>query len=145
MKFKQYLALLAGPDGFIPTPHLQWVIRKNTRSTAREEAIVAEVIKQANPRENITGHFPWGPEEQMVLQQLWIKETKTPSGYRDYAYDVREEWRDVPIEGAEDLFSTVSTEHGDMPVPDAVREPGVVRGDFQGRIREAMGEEEGDG
>ena len=50
-----------GPNG---------VIRKNPRKTAREEAIAAEIIEQANPREHITGHFPWGPEQQMVLQQL---------------------------------------------------------------------------
>jgi hypothetical protein len=132
MKFKQYLAFLVDPNGLIPTPRLRWVIRRNKRPTAREEAIAAEVIRQANPRENITGHFSWGPEEQMVLQQLWV---------RDNGVGI---WRDVPIKGAEKLFSTVETEHGDMPVPNAVKEPGVVQGDFRERLREVLGEEDQD-
>jgi len=130
MKFKQYLQLITDPNGFIPTPRFQWVIRKNTRKTAREEAIAAEVIQQANPRENITGYHPWGPEEQMVLQQLWIPPHK----------DLLAEWRDVPNAGADELYSTVPTEHGDLPVPNAVREPGQVRGDFYGRVDDILGD-----
>ncbi len=131
MKFKQYIALIADPSGFIPTPRFRWTIHKNTRKTAREEAIAASVIEQANPRENITGHFPWGPEEQMVLQQLWLQPDRGLA-----------EWRDVPVEGAKDLFTEVQTEVGDLPVPNAVREPGTVRGDFAGRIREILGDDE---
>ena len=125
MKFKQYVALIAAPDGFLPTPQLRWVIRTNTRSTAREEAIAAKVIEQANPRENISGHFPWGPEEQLVLQQLWIRPNP------NY------EWRDVPIEGAEDLYSI----QDGLPVPNAVKEPGQVVGDFKGRLGEILGDD----
>ena len=129
MKFKQFVELLFDPDGFIPTGHLRWDIRKNERKTAREEAIAAEVFRQANPRENITGHFPWGPEEQMVLQQLWVK----PS--TEYV-----EWRDVQVAGAKELYTTVPTEHGDMPVPNAVKEPESVQADFRQRVRDAIGE-----
>jgi hypothetical protein len=131
MKFKQYLQLIADPSGFVPTPHFHWEIRQNPRPTAREEAIAASVIEQANPRENITGHFPWGPEQQMVLRQLWIHPGREAV-----------EWRDIEIEGAEKLFSYVSTEYGDLPVPDAVKEPGVVKGDFQQRIKEAISQPE---
>ena len=68
----------------------------------------------------------------MVLQQLWVcPDGRTP------------EWRDVPIEGAEDLYTTVPTKYGDMPVPNAAREPGTVRGDFQGRLKEVLGDQEG--
>ncbi len=131
MKFKQYLQLITDPNGFIPTPRFQWVIRQNPRKTAREEAIAAEVIEQANPRENITGHFPWGPEQQMVLQQLWIHPELEEAV-----------WRDVPIRGASDLFSVEQTESGALPVPVAVKEPGQVVGDFPGKLREILGEEE---
>lgn len=127
MKFKQYLALITAPDGFIPTPHFRWEIRQNARSTAREEAIAAHVLEQANPRENITGHFSWGPEQQLVLQQLWIHPDREVT-----------EWRDTPTKGAEELYSVVPTEHGDLPVPNAVKEPGVVQGDFQQRIRKIL-------
>lgn len=130
MKFKQYLALIADSNGFVPTPRLQWVIRQNPRKTAREEAIAAKVIEQANPRENITGHFPWGPEEQMVLQQLWIH----PRGSVC-------KWRDVPTKGASDLYSVEQTEHGELPVPNAVKEPGQVEGDFRERVKEISGED----
>lgn len=135
MKFKEYLALISSPDGFIPTPRLKWIIRQNVRKTAREEAIAAEVIKQANPRENITGHFPWGPEQQLVLQQLWIRPGPPPA-----AQTV--EWRDIPIEGASDLSYIEETAFGPLPVPNAVKEPGTVRGDFSARIKEALGEDE---
>jgi hypothetical protein len=130
MKFKEYLALITDEDGFIPLPHFKWVIQKNPRKTAREEAIAAEVIRQANPRENITGHFPWGPEEQLVLQQLWIKpETE------------QTQWRDVPILDADELYTVKKTKHGDLPVPNAVNKPGMVRGNFKKRLREIFGEE----
>lgn len=130
MKFKDYLAAIADSSGFIPIARFHWVIRKNPRKTAREEAIAAEIIEQANPRENITGHFPWGPEQKLVLQQLWYHPTQHDA-----------EWRDVPIKGTKDLFSTEETEHGELPVPNAVKEPGMVRGDFAARIKEALGEE----
>jgi hypothetical protein len=128
VKFKQYLSLISDPTGFIPTPRFQWVIRKNDRSTSREEAIAAEVIRQANPRENITGHYPWGPEEQFVLQQLWIQPDTESI-----------EWRDVPTAGVNDLYSNVNTEFGELPVPNAVKEPGVVQADFGQRLREILG------
>ena len=130
MKFKQYIALITDPAGFIPIPHhLRWSIKKNPRKTAREEAIAAEIIEKANPRENITGHFPWGAEEQMVLQQLWIHPEKELIN-----------WRDVPTEKAAELYSVEETEFGDLPVPNSIKEPGMVRGDFQQRIREILGE-----
>lgn len=135
MKFKQYLETLSDKQGFFATSELRWVIRKNPSKTAREEAIAASIIKQANPRENISGHFPWGPEEQMVLQQLWIH----PDA--ESLRDLRPEWRDVPIHGADHLFSTVQTEHGPLNVPEAIREPGTVRADFTDRIKEALGED----
>ena len=129
MKFKRYQQLIADLNGFIPTPRFQWVIRKNERSTAREEAVLAEVMQKANPRENITGRFPWGAEEQMVLQQLWIH----PIG--------RSEWRDIPIRDAEALYSTEQTKSGEeFPVPNALKEPGMVKGDFPERLKEALGE-----
>ena len=130
MKFKTYLALIADPAGFIPIPRFQWVIKKNPRKTAREEAIAAEVIQQANPRENITGHYPWGPEEQMVLQQLWIHPEKELI-----------EWRDVSAEDAAELYSVEETEFGDLPVPRAINEPGTIQGDFKQRIRDILGED----
>ena len=132
MKFKQLLQLLSDQNGFFPTPQLQWVIRKNPRNTAREEAIAAEVLKQANPRENISGSYPWGPEEQLVLQQLWIKPGDTMTA----------EWRDVPTAGAEQLYSMTSTEFGDIPIPNAIKEPGQIKGDFQQRLNELLGGEE---
>jgi hypothetical protein len=122
---KLLLDLAADPNGFVPTTSLRWVIRKNDRPTAREEAIATKIIQEANPRENLSGHFPWGPEEQLVLQQLWR--------HRDTA---EPQWRDVPVEGAESLYSTVSSQFGDIPIPNAVREPGVVRADFQERLNE---------
>jgi hypothetical protein len=131
MKFKQYLALISDPGGFVPTPRFHWDIRTNTRKTAREEAIAAEIIEQANPRENITGHFPWGPEQQMVLQQLWVHPE------RELAV-----WRDVPTKGDSELYSVEQTEHGELPVPNAVKEPGTIRGSFLDRIKEALGEDE---
>ena len=130
MKFKHYLELISDRHGFFPVPRFQWVINQNPRKTAREEAIAASIIEQANPRENITGHFPWGPEQQMVLQQLWI-----------HPESEQLKWKDVPIKGASDLYSTVETEFGEMPVPNAVKEPGVVQGDFQARLKELLGED----
>jgi hypothetical protein len=129
MKFKTYLALMADPGGAIPTPRLRWIIRKNPRKTGREEAIAAEVLRQANPRENITGHYPWGPEEQLVLQQLWLQPATGAAL-----------WRDVPVEGADTLYSVEQTDSGPLPIPNAVKDPGTIRGDFQQRIREALGE-----
>jgi hypothetical protein len=131
MKFREYLSLIADADGFIPTPRFRRVIRKNPRKTAREEAIAAKVIEQANPRENISGHYPWGPEEQFVLEQLWIHPEKETG-----------QWRDVPTAGAEELYSIEDTEYGDLPVPNAVKEPGTIRGDFGQRIRELLGEDQ---
>ncbi len=131
MKFKTYLALITDPLGFIPIPRLQWVIKKNPRKTAREEAIAAEIIEVANPRENITGHYPWRAEEQMVLQQLWIHPEKELI-----------EWRDVRTEKAAELYSVEETEFGDLPIPNILKEPGMVRGDFQQRIREILGEDQ---
>lgn len=129
MKFKEYLALISDDNGSFPTQRLRWTIRKNPSKTAREEAIAAEVLRQANPRSNITGHFPWGPEEQLVLQQLWVQ-PKTGAAL----------WRDVPIKGAESLYSTEKTKFGDLHVPNAIKEPGTVRGSFTDRIHEALGE-----
>ena len=131
MKFKQYLALIADEDGYFPTPRLRQIIRTNARKTAREEAIAAEIIKKANPRQNITGRFPWGAEEQLVLQQMWMNVDQR----------FQNQWRDVPIEGAEDLYTVEETEFGELPVPNAVKEPGQVRGDFEDRIKEALGED----
>ena len=140
MKFKQYLAFIAAPDGFIPTPHLRWEIRQNPRATAREEAIVGKILEEANPRENITGRFPWGPEQQMVLQQLWIH----PAGSRGITHvEGKEvtEWRDITIKGAQELYTDVPTEHGeDLPIPNAIKEPGVIQGDFGQRIKEILGD-----
>ena len=128
MKPKDYLSLITDHLGFVPTPLLQWVIRKNLRKTAREEAIAAEVVRQANPRENITGHFPWGPEEQMVLQQWWEAIDDNTKG----------EWRDVPIEGADSLYST--TEDG-LPVPNALKEPGQIPMDLHAKLKETLRED----
>jgi hypothetical protein len=129
VKFKDYMALIADDRGFVAIPRFQWVIRKNSRSTAREEAIAAKVIEMANPRENITGHYPWGPEEQMVLQQLWI-----------HPENELVEWRDVPTTGSKDLYSVEQTERGDLPVPTSVQTPGTVQGDFKQRLRDVLGE-----
>ena len=130
MKFQKYLQLITDSAGFIPIARFQRVIRKNPRKTAREEAIAAEIIEKSNPRENISGHFPWGPEEQFVLQQLWI-------------HPEREliEWRDVPTEQASELYSVEDTEYGELPVPNAIKEPGMVRGDFRQRLRELLSED----
>ena len=128
MKFKAYLDLIAGPGGFIPTPRFQWIIQKNLRKTAREEAIAAEVLRQANPRENISGHYPWGPEEQCVLQQLWIHPESELA-----------EWRDIHTAGTSELYSVEQTKTGDLPVPNAVKEPGTIRGDFRQRLRDILG------
>ena len=130
MKFQQFLQFIADRDGFIPSMHLRWVIHQNPRNTAREEAIAATILEQANPRENITGHFPWGPEQNMVLQQLW---------FHPHRQEI--EWRDIPVKDAQELYSVVSTEHGDLPVPNAVKEPETVRADFQARLKEILGED----
>jgi hypothetical protein len=129
MKFKQYLNIIADSQGFIPLFRFRWEIRRNPRKTAREEAIAAKVMEMANPRENITGHFPWGPEEQMVLQQLWIQPEKELVV-----------WRDVHVKGSGGLYSVVETAFGDLPVPNSVKEPGTVQGDFRERLREILGE-----
>jgi hypothetical protein len=131
MKPKQYLSLIADSNGFIPIPRFRWVIQKNPRKTAREEAIVGEILKQANPRENISGCYPWGPEEKMVLQQVWI--------HPDSEIVV---WRDVPIHGTDDLYSTVDTEFGELPVPNSIREPEMIRGDFGQRLKEILGDDD---
>jgi hypothetical protein len=123
MKFREYLQTITGHDGFFPTAHLRRVIRRNDRPTAREEAIAAKVIEQANPRENITGHYPWGPEEQFAWQQLWIRETPAAA-----------EWRDVPTAGAEDLY----TVDDGLPIPNAVRQPAIVEMDLHQRVREIL-------
>jgi len=128
VKFKQYLTLISDPDGFIPTTRLWLVIHKNPRKTAREEAIAAEVIQQANPRENITGRYPWGPEETVILQQLWFHPDREQS-----------EWRDVPVKDADKLYSVEQTECGDLPVPNALKEPGIVRADFPQRLKDITG------
>ncbi len=127
MKPKDYIKSITDPLGFVPTPYLRRVIRKNPRKTAREEAIAHSVIEQANPRENITGSHPWGPEEQFVLQQLWIHDDKMP------------EWRDVPT-ADEGLYSVEYTDFGELPVPNAIRQPGTVQMNIQDKIREALGE-----
>ena len=133
MKTKQLLAIIFPPDkqGFIAIPRFHFDLRKNTRPTAREEAIAAKIIEAANPRENISGHYGWGPEESLVLQQLWIQPDKELL-----------EWRDVPTRDAENLYSMTSTEFGDIPIPNAIKEPGAIKGDFQQRLREILGEEE---
>lgn len=122
MKFKDYVN--AGKDGFLPTPALRWVIRTNDSPTAREEAIAAKVLRAANPRENITGSYPWGEEQQMVLQQLWRSGGKS-------------DWRDVPIEGAEEHYTT---EEG-LTVPNAVKEPGQVVGNFDEKLKDILGDD----
>ena len=53
MNFKQFLTLIADPDGFIPTSHLRWVINTNTRSTAREEAIALGRARHEQPVEDV--------------------------------------------------------------------------------------------
>lgn len=130
MKFKRYLEVICDPKGFVPTSRLQWIIRKNTRPTAREEAIAAKVLEDADPRQNISSRYPWGAEQQMVLQQLWI----LPASQLV-------EWRDVPTEGGQDLYSVEQTESGPLPVPDAVKEPGVIKGDFRQRLKELLGDQ----
>jgi hypothetical protein len=131
VKFKDYLAAITNSTGSIPLPHLRWIIRKNTRNTAREEAIAAEVLRQANPRENISGHFGWGPEEQTVLQQLWMNPGQEVS-----------EWRDVPTHDTAKLFSTEQTKYGPMPVPNAIDQPGQIHhADFHERLKEILGDD----
>ena len=134
MKFKQFLEILTDEDGFIPTAHLRWVIRQNPRNTAREEAIAAEVIRQANPRENITGSYPWGPEQALVLQQLWVKASDTTNL-------VVQDWRDVPTADADKLFATHQTKHGPLPVPNTLSGPEQIPADFHGRLGEILGED----
>ncbi len=125
MKFKQYLTLVTDQKGFFPIRRC-WFIHQNPRKTAQEEAIAAKVIEQANPRENITGHFPWGAEQQLVLRELWV-----------HSESLEFEWRDMPIIGAEELYST----QDGLPVPNAVKEPGQVVGDFNERLGEILGED----
>ena len=127
MKPKTYFALIADPNGFLPTPRLRRTIKKNDRPTAREEAIAHDVIRKANPRENISGSYPWGPEESLVLQQLWIHQKLEP------------EWRDVPIID-QHLYTTQETKFGPLPVPNAVKQPEAVPMDLMSKVREAIGE-----
>lgn len=131
MKFKQYVQLIADGSGSIPTPHLRRRILRNPRPTAREEAIAAKILEEANPRENITGHHPWGPEQQVVWEQLWIDPATRMT-----------EWRSISIVDAEKFYTTVPTKHGDLPVPNAILEPGVIQGDFNQRIKEVLGDQD---
>lgn len=124
MKFREYVNLIKDPDGFFPTLRLRRIIRRNTRKTAREEAIAAEVIRQANPRSNITGHYPWSTEEQFVFQQLWVRES--PSAV---------EWRDIPTAGEKELFTV---DESGLPIPNALKEPEVVEMDLYGKVRELL-------
>ena len=128
MKPKTYLSIITDERGFIPTPHLRRVLVKNTRKTAREEAIAAKIIEAASPRENISGSHPWGPEEQIAIQQLWIHD------------DGHTEWRPIPFDDS-DLYTVQNTEYGDLPVPNAVRQPAAVPMDLAQKVREALGEE----
>jgi len=43
--------------------------------------------------------------------------------------------------GADALYSTVETENGPLDVPNAIKEPGVIQGDFHERIRETLEED----
>ena len=128
MKPKEYMALIADDEGFIPTPRLRRIIRQNLRNTAREEAIAAKVIEDANPRECITGRHPWGEEEQFILQQLWICPTKLLV------------WRDVPTLDSH-LYSTQDTKYGPLPIPESIKQPETVPMDLQAKVREALGED----
>ena len=129
MKFKQYLQAISDNHGFFPTNHLKWTVQKNPRPTAREEAIAAQILEQANPRENISAHAGWDKEETLVLQQLWLNPTSHET-----------QWRDVPNQDLEDLYSTKNTKYGPMPVPNAISQPETVKADFTDKIREALGE-----
>jgi hypothetical protein len=76
----------------------------------------------------------------MVLQQFWLN---------THSLELRAatragEWRDIPIADAEKLYVIVETEHGDLPVPNALKEPEQVQGDFGQRIKELLGLEEPD-
>jgi len=133
MNFKQFQSIMSDKDGFVPTPRFRQVIQTNTRSTAREEAIAAKIIESANPRENVTGHYGWGAEQQIVLQQLWIHPKREEI-----------EWRDIPVKGDQQLYSVVSTEHGPLPVPEAVKEPETIRADFHERLKDILGEDAAD-
>jgi len=128
VKHKNYQAAITDENGFVLTPHSRLIFRQNLRNTAREEAIAASVLQQANPRENITGSHPWGPEEQWVRQQLWIHDTKQP------------EWRDEPRLDRH-LYSVVETEYGPLPVPETIKQPGQVPMDLAARVKEALGED----
>ena len=128
MKFREYLDLVTDQEGFIPLPYFREVIHKNTRPTAREEAIAASILEQANPRENISGHAGWGQEESYVLQQPWIQPETGEL-----------EWRDVPRLDRH-LYSTQDTKLGPLPVPNAVRKPETIPMDLYAKVREALGE-----
>jgi hypothetical protein len=133
VKFRQFLQFVSDDNGFIPTTRFRWVIHRNPRSTAREEAIAAEVLRQANPRENLSGSYPWGPEETKVLEQLWI-----------HAKNELLVWRPVPTKDAAKLYSVVSTEYGDLPIPNSIKQPGTVHGDFAARVKEILGQDSTD-
>ena len=126
MKPKDYLKLIQDDRGFVPLPIFRSFLRKNPRKTAREEAIAAEVIRQANPRQNISGHHPWGPEESWVTRQLWTN-----------GEDI--EWRDIPKQDKH-LYEVEETRVGPLPVPNAVKHPETVPMDLQAKIRELLGE-----
>lgn len=125
MKFKDYVKLIS-EGGFIPLPRFKWALKKNPRKTAREEAIAASVIQQANPRENISGSHPWGPEESWILQQLWINP------------DTEEiEWRDI-LKYDKHLYTNVETEYGPIPIPNSIKEPEILPMDLQEKLRELL-------
>lgn len=124
MKFKQYLSIMVDDRGFFPIPKFRWVLNKNTRKTAREEAIAASVLQQANPRENISKSHPWGPEEQWILQQAWI-----------HPETLEVELRPVPFNDKH-LYTTAETEHGPLPIPNAIKEPEILPMDLHEKLRE---------
>ena len=128
MKFREYLDLICDEEGWIPIPHVREVIRENTRSTAREEAIAASILEQANPRENLSGHAGWDQEETWVLEQLWI-----------HLETSELQWRDVPRHD-QHLYTTQETRLGPLPVPNAVRKPETIPMDLRAKIREALGD-----
>lgn len=131
MKFRDYLSLLSDPSGFFPTPLLQLALHTNPRTTAREEAIAASILEQANPRQNISSHFPWGPEQSLVLQQLWFNPSSSPPS---------SQWRDIPFPQSSSLFSSVHTDSGEsLPVPNAILHPSSIQADFNQRLNQILG------
>jgi hypothetical protein len=130
MDFQEYIQLISDNRGFFPTQCFRRIIHKNPRNTAREEAIAHEVLRQANPRQPISGSHPWAPEEQFVYQQLWI-----------HTQNQDPEWRDIPTLDSH-LYEVETTPDGkQLPVPNAVKQPQAIPMDLQAKIREALGEE----